>query len=239
MSDLYFKYGSYSHDPGECEVFIHRNEFRGPRGEVIGMQDTWDVVGRIHANDTAGVLAKIRNMEAAYSVNNKDAGFIGTNHAMINSNTINGIKVIKFPSYARPLPGEFSTYRNYELTLQCEYPYVTGGVTLANWEETLHFVGTGGPSWGYLECLNGPPQMQIFKERTVCRVTQSGSATAIGGYPLMFVPQPIWPQYEHQDHREISPIAHGDAFDQKSVHWTYHFSMTYPINRTPTPPGRR
>lgn len=223
---MYLKYGDYQHDPAECILTIHKEAVRASSGVQFATKEVWDIMGRIHATDQASVNAAIAALQAAYSKPNQNAGFYmddgtPTQHVLDNASSLYGVKVITPPSFPEGSGGEFSTYRNYHIILQVEYRF-TGDGLLLSWDETITFHGTGGPVWHYVETLNGPPQRQLVKECSVVTITQKGRAEAVGFFPMP--PGPVFPAYEHQNLREITPELPSDRYQKRIMHWTYHFS---------------
>ena len=223
---MFLKYGSYQHDPSEVALMIDKEAILSPDGVQFAERIRWDIVGRIHASNQATVNAAVKALEAAYSRNNQDAGFYmddgtPTAHVLINSQSLYGVKVVRPPRFPQGDGGEFSTFRNYQISLEAEYPTTTDGV-LMGYEETIQFRGTGGSKWRLRETLNTVPQIQFIKQATVIHVIQQGRAEAVGAYP--YPPNPIWPDYEHLDLREIGRASMRDKYRRKSVTWAYHFS---------------
>ena len=99
---------------------------------------------------------------------------------------------------------------------------------LRSFEETLSFSG-GGPKYGHLETLAGPPVKQLLRQQTVYRVGQSGQA--IGLYQRPTAPLPIWPQAQVESgvRRLSSPKRRRDDYTDFSIDWSFRFESATPL----------
>jgi hypothetical protein len=223
-------YGNYEHDVGDADVSISREGLISALGRMFAIRQRWDVNGRLHGNTVAEVNAKVLALMSAYSVNRQDIYINGSNHIMRSSDTINGTRVVVLPHFPVGSGGENTTFRTYRLAVEAEYAY-SGDSVLLSWGESMSFRGTGGPSWGYLETLNGMPQRQMFMERTVYYCKQVGTAIVApdslhrNDYGYYWPPSPpIWPSLEHGDRREITYEEPADMYGSRVTHWSYDYS---------------
>jgi hypothetical protein len=229
---MFLSYGGYQHDPGECEVQISQSAIRGPLGRMYATKHRWDILGRVHADTTAQVVAAVAALVKAYSVNGRDLVFNGSGYGLYSNQTINGTKVV-LADFPKGSGAEFSTFRNYHFAVEAEYTYPGEGL-LVSWHETISCRGTGGPIWGYIETLTGNPIQEKFCDCSILRATQRGSVVTSGDtWPLLWVPGPIWSNPpmsnvlgpEHQDLREITNEQPGTLYNERMIHWQYHFSF--------------
>ena len=227
---IYLQYGNFSHDPGDAEVSIARSGIVSELGVVYAVKETWNIRGRLHANTPADVNAAVLALYEAYSVSGLNLVLVGTEHGLISNETINGTRVTQPPSFPEGKGAELSTYRTYTLAVEGEYAYWGDGILLS-WNESLNFRGDGGPVWGFLECLNGPPQQQQFQQASVLHCKQSGSAVCTppsihrNDYGIYWQPpQPAFPQWEHTDRRDITYEQPADLYGKRVTKWSFEFS---------------
>src|SRR5690606_3105055 len=96
---------------------------------------------------------------------------------------------------------EFTTYRNYRLTVEAMLPTGAPESSIISYNETLTFTG-GGPRDVMMELRNGPAMKWRVSEQTSYFATQSGSAVGYATYPAR--PGPIWPFDEDRPARNIT-----------------------------------
>lgn len=228
------QYGTYTHESGEAAVTIRREALRNESDAAYAMEVTWDIDLWIHAETQAELLARKIQLEQVYSTEGKDVRLLFADgtvaHEMRNSYAAGGIKLLTPLSYPEGRGAEWSTYRTIQYSLGGEFPLNNQEANLLTWTETVSHQGTGGPRLVLIEILNGPPQDQITNQRTICRVTQTGSATGYTRYPA--VPAPLFPNWEKLDQRQIdrtSPRARNvgasRTFTDWRVNWSYTFEM--------------
>ncbi len=232
-------YGNFQHAPGDAEISISREGIVSDLGRMYAIRERWNIQGRLHADNVAAVNVAVANLMAAYSVDRQDMYLSGSSHIMRSSDTINGTRVVQPPSFPKGNNGENSTFRSYTLAVEGEFAYI-GEDVLLSWHESLHFTGTGGPVWGFLECLNGPPQQQMFQQQSVVRCRQSGSATCVPNsahrntYGFYWAPaDPVFPQWEHLNMRSIVYEEPPDLFGKRVTQWLYEFSANIPLGAFP------
>jgi hypothetical protein len=238
---MYLKYGNYQHPANEASVVITKESVFTETGIVRGLRERWNIQGRLQAADPAALTAAIDALGAAYAIQAQDVGFYFdngqlTSHYITSSATNGGVRVVVPPSFPEGKGAEYSTFRNYTIALEAEW--LDPNATLLAWHETIRFTG-GGPQFGHLEPINGLPVKQLLKQATAFHATQSGEAVGYLAYPAP--PQPIWPQAEHIDRREIRyelPRRMGQAasatYTQFKVSWSYFFEDAGPLLGLPT-----
>ena len=202
---MYLQYGSYAHASGECSVVITREPIRPQETRRRGIMHRWEVSGMLVAADATAMTPLIQALEAAYAADKLDIGLYlpdgtATAHQLLSSQTVDGTRVTRQPSYQDGGGAQYSTHRTYSLTVEGEIP--EAGAGLLGWSESINYRGTGGPNWGYLDTLNSLPQQQTFQQFTTVTITQSGEAVSYGGYHVP--PGPIWPANEHGPSRNIN-----------------------------------
>lgn len=224
MSGLYLKFGSYQHEANECAVVIARESVQSPDGVQSAIRERWSISGRLQKDTQAELTTAIRALEAAYSTGNKDVGLhlstgAATAHGVLNRQTVRGTRVTQPPSFPEGAGAEYSTFRNYTIGLEWEIPDPT--TSLLSWAESITFEGTGGPNWGFLIPLVGPPQQQMFSQASEVRAVQSGRAIGNGAYPTP--PPPIWPAFELGPARRVAPSLPSFRSNEREISWSYTF----------------
>lgn len=78
----------------------------------------------------------------------------------------------------------------------------------------------------------------MVADSTTVRVIQRGSAVGLSDYPI--VPDPIWPEAEHEDKRSVNfgnpkktGGVIGSVYTEWPVEWTYEFEDTAPLIGVP------
>jgi len=238
-SSMKLRYGNYTHPIGEAGVKIARSAIYNDAGIPFAIRETWTIDGMILANSQAAIGTAIAALEAAYASDGRDVALLfddgtPTEHAIANSATLGGVRVVQPPSFPHGVGAEYSTYRTYQIVLDAQVLNASG---LLSFDESISFTG-GGSRVGFVETLQGPPQKQTLVQQTSYRAAQSGRAVGLLGYPI--VPNPIWPKDEHTDQRRIdrrAPRRRGGfnsiLFTEYEVTWSYTFESAKPLNGLP------
>ena len=235
---MLLRYGSYTHDQNECAVVISKRAQFSPRGDRQSVRETWHVTGIKQAASQGALTAALAALRAAYGQNGFDVGLYLddgvtlTDHAMASAATLGGVRVLEL-DFPHGDGAEYSTFRTYRLVLEADFPDSAG--LLLEYDEALHFEGTGGPRRVFLEVLEGLPQEQIGTQASTYRVTQSGRAVGHGTYPLPAAP--IWPAAELVDRRRVTlrtPQRFAGPWARFPVEWKYVFESISPLAGTPT-----
>jgi hypothetical protein len=238
---MYLKYGNYQHAVGEVAIAISKQALFSEAGLPRGVRERWDVQGQLHAENQAALSAAIDALRAAYAVQGLDLGFYfddgqPSSHRILSAETNGGVRIVAPPSFPQGRGAEYTTFRNFTLSLEAEL--LDPQASLISWSETINLQG-GGPQFGFLEPINGPPVKQLLKQSTTYHATQAGQATGMRGYPA--VPPPIWPDAEHVNRRQIRyelPQRAGPpgnpTFTNYRVSWTYTFEHSAPLVGLPT-----
>ena len=244
---MYLQFGNYVHDQGECAITISRSS-RVENGIVLGYTERWDVKGRLQivptgdpVVDRAILSPRIAAMQQAYQQQGVDLGLYfddGTPsaHFLQSARSAGGTRVTKPPYFPVGLGAEYSTFRNFALSVEADFLDTSLG--LISWTESLTLTG-GGPQFGYLLCLNGPPQKQLLRQQTTYKATQQGEAVGLTAYPLP--PAPLWPADEHGELRNISQtlpqrtgLGPSAVYFSFKTRWSYVFESAVPLLGLPT-----
>lgn len=228
---MYLKYGTYSHTANECSVTIERTATRVQSGVARETLERWNIMGLATASSQSALTTKLRAIEAAYSENGKDIGLYddsgtATVHLLRDRDTIDGVFVVKPPSYPEGSGAEYSLFRTFSIAVEGKTTSETSN--LLAYAQSITYQGNGGPAWDYLVPLNGAPQAQMFTQRSLVTVTQEGQAVGYSAYPTP--PQPIWSQYLLNDQCTIRHELPSIDSKERRVSWQYVFRMpTRPI----------
>jgi hypothetical protein len=153
---------------------------------------------------------------------------------LLNATTLGGVKVTRPLCYPVGAGAEYSTFRNYELTVEGFVPNLVAGVI--EWHETVRWSG-GGSDYVFLQTLTGPPQKQLRFEQTTYKAVQSGHA--VGNLSYVSPPGPLWPyalQPQACSVTQASPDRMGPLnipYRNYRTDWTYSFEDTAPLFGTP------
>jgi len=234
---MYAVYGNYTHDVNEVNLLSFQQRLKySPRGKVEATVKTATIEAVLIPSSPSqtNITAAIREIEQAYSVNGhawalyQDDGTV-TPHAL-PLGSIGGVRVLAF-DWNKNDGAEYATGRTATIVLEAEYPDSDG---LLVFQETLRFIGNGGPRFVWVETANGPPQQQLVNQRTISRAVQSGMAVGLLAEPTY--PQPIWPDVERRDLREmgrVGPRRDGNVFRDWGINWSYQFESGQPLYGQP------
>lgn len=237
--------GSYAHPLNEAAVAIDRQSLLNEAGLLYGFRETWAVTGFVQQPSQDLVTAQCTLMERAYAADFQNVALVANDGTVARSlpgrTALGGVKVLSLSYPENGLnTAEWSTYRSYQLRLECTYPAggLAGPLTLLSFTESLSFTG-GGPRFVHLQPLVGLPQRQQVAQATPYRVTQRGRAVGLYAYPV--APPPIWPVAEHLDQRTIEPETpkrSGDVlastYAEFPLSWSYFFEANVPLAGYPT-----
>jgi hypothetical protein len=242
MAGFVGNYGSYAHSDSEIRVTTQRRLNYAAGGQVKSYTQTLRIAGQLQANTPALVDTAMLALATAYAIQGQSFSLTmpagGSSTAIILGSTtaIGGVRVVEGPNFEDDQKAEWSTYRNYNITLEAEYP-ATALLYLA-WEESIDFEG-GGPRDLFLQPLQGDPEKQRVAEKTTYRAVQRGSAVGFFAYPNY--PPPLFPADEHQERRKRSkkpPKRAGPNgtpyYTEFGIEWQYEFEAVQPMNANPT-----
>lgn len=242
---MQFSYRGFLHPANECTVAIKVKNNFDKAGRRIGRTETWNITGLIQAATQLKVDAACAAMEQAYEEDGGDAILYlnagGPAHRKLTTaDSLTGVRVLEGVDYPDGKGADFSTYRHYAITLEATYYKKKGKFNLLEWQETLSWVGTGGPKFIFLPLLVGIPDKQFTQQHTTVKLTQSGHA--IGRYKYPRMAKPLFPGDEHVDqrgHGKETPKRKGPPgrpfLTDYKVDWSYHFESVNPMNANPTP----
>jgi hypothetical protein len=238
---VFFQYGTYRHASGEVTLAIALRPLFNKREERYADQVNFKIDGFQQAVSVTGLTVALALLENAYAFDYKDAGLynddgtvLSPRHYLKNSQSIDGVRVIRGVEYPLGKGAEYSTYRYYSIELEAKIK--RNNYNQLDFSETLNMSG-GGPRFVLIETRNGPPKKQQTSEQTTFHATQSGSATGLYGYPTP--PPPLFPGDEHINQRSIrkdSPKRTAQNLFDWTIHWNYVFESADPLVSNPGVP---
>lgn len=231
----YFMYGNYQHDNDEVVLtsmeIVPRFSERGMRMETTYRLNLY---GELIATGTE-LLQKIEELATVYSVDNLSAGLYmddgtPTIHRLPQDdpNNISGVRVVH---RAWPVgdAAELATVRTFSIRLEATYRDISSEILY--FQEVIRHYGNGGPEWRMQHFAAGPPVPVVIAQQTSQKIEQSGMCVGYDGYPLVRVPRPILPQWEHREQRvfdTLSPHFNGAGFSEYGVRWVYVMEQPTP-----------
>ncbi len=228
---MYLKFGTYSHELNEAEVVISREAITGINKQVVAYRVQWVIRGRLLGDSAAELTTKIRRLQTAYSLPNRDAtlfvsGSTKSAHQLRVADTISGVRVERF-GFPKGRDGEYVTYRDYEIVLAAEELTRLGkNNDTVSWTETIRRIGNGGPRYVVRETRNSQPVRQLVSDYTPVRVVQTGNAAAIRTYPA--VPAPMYPEFLESDQATVDR-SYDAARQLYTAAWNYVAVSPTPI----------
>lgn len=232
---MYVKLGSHQFADNTVTISnLRKRRKRNRRGGVDRVIETMNLEGVLIASSQSALKTAILDFEAAMQDGRDVALFHDDNaksaHFLNNSSSISGVRLVAF-DYPKNDGSEYATQRSFTITLEAEYPGNNDG--LISFEESLVFLGTGGPKRILIETLTGI-QEQITKRRTIQRIIQAGSAMGRNAFPKF--PNPLFPRDEAEDRRSIrhaGPTFDGNQYTNYGVNWVYHYETARAVFGNP------
>jgi hypothetical protein len=245
---MYFKYGGYQHPDNEARLmaFIVKPQYsdRGKRLTTdyemhmqIEICIPTSMAGSTTAECQAYLDGRISEIVTVYESNYQDAVFYHDNgtptrHRLENGPSLSGV-CVTHRTWPKGDGDEYATTRTGYLVLRASY--LTPDSQIVNYREFVRNIGTGGPRWRIQDTVTGPPIVVPMAQQTHQRVIQTGMSVGLQGYLLDYM-IPLWPQFEHQDTREVTPgnpRANGQGYTHYPLSWTFHMSLPAPANNFP------
>lgn len=105
-----------------------------------------------------------------------------TAHQINLNDTIDGIRVVAVPNYPDGAGAEYTTFRNYAITVEASVKTGQNDSGLVYFMEEVETSG-GRPRDIIVETMNTAPIIQRTAQRTAYIVSQRGRAIGLDGYP--------------------------------------------------------
>ena len=223
--------------------FEYRPQF-SPRGRRWGITYRVHINGELLYSTQADIHAAVGALIEAYAYDGRswylylDDG-TPTHHSLIHGDAddLSGVRVIH-----REWPtgdgAEYATGRVYAIVL--EKTKRANESSIIEFEESVRYIGTGGPEYKMVKLPNGMSVQQLVSQYTPIQIIQRGTMVGLNTWPTVpaYAP-PLWPAYEDQQQRivdYISPQYLGRQYVNYRVNWTYVFNMPSLVGGIVQPP---
>lgn len=235
----FYRYGSYDFEAGECDlVRVNVTNRMSPRGNRVIREVTHFIRALVCKDTQADLSAEIEAIQLAFSNDFQNAGLwldssTPSKHLLDNDDVFNisGTRVLQ-RSFPEGGGDEYNTARTFSATIQALYDDADSH--LLEWQESLEFTGTTGPTFEWRPGWFAPYREQT-SEQSIQYIIQRGSALGYGAYVIE--PPPLFPAYEHVERRNVkygTPAFMGRQFRNFPTEWVYYFSSNTPLSGTPT-----
>lgn len=228
----------YAFELNEATVYSHRRTRKySRRGRRQSTVHTLQIGGRIKRSSNSDLNTALAELESAFESDLTlgstaglyyNDGTTRTTHYLDSLGTVNGIQVVQL-SYDQATGAELVLHRHFSIVLQCEYVQTGIGSPVLEWSESLRHVGNGGPRVEWTELFSGPPQPTVVSQMTMQYLYQIGHALGFTGY--VTPPNPIFPAYELNAMRQITPIGptgHPMGHFDYGIQWQYVMALPTP-----------
>lgn len=229
-------YGGFPHAIDEPTITIDVSTNFNQANFAISRIVQWNIRGVMLGFGPVALAAQQILMEQAYQIPFQDFVLVDTTTGAVlqslrNNGSISGVRLIKPPSFPKGDGAEFATGRTYEIIAQAEYE-LNAPTGLSDYSETVSY-GGGGPAFGMVTCISGPPVKIVMAESVPYTATQTGYAVGRLGYP--FPNAPIWPDAlaNAGTIEKASPKRNGFSFRDWRVSWNYSFTSAVPLVADP------
>lgn len=236
--------GSYSIDGITIDAFT-RVMIRSDRGYAQRLRVTLSVRGELLTESqgamTAAMEGLLRAVSADYAdvVIKDDDGNV-TPFKLLNSETIDGVKLVQPPTFT-DLGGAIYALRvPFSVAWEADFKpdsvvNGTGQPNVLEYGETLTFSGNGGPLKAITLTPRGEPIESTLALRTPYFATQSGTIRTLT--PISRHPNPIWPDKivgPASATTASSPVIRNGVAESYEASWNYQFQSITPLVGLPT-----
>jgi hypothetical protein len=236
-------YGAYRFPVNGVAVTSRTSPVLDYAGRTIRVRTAINCRGYLTGDGQAALTLLENQMRAALLIPYQNLSLLQDSGAvsatsLSSGSTLSGVSITDGPHFPDPMGSEYVTTRTFEFSGEAETVVNGNSANLLAFQESLTFVGTGGPMTMFKNAVNGPlPQRQVVYPRTVCRVIQAGQSVGHLQYPL--APAPKWPAFENVDRRQVvnaNPRRVGRGLAEFPITWRYEFESAVPLVGLPTIP---
>lgn len=259
---MYVKWGNYRFPDNACEVTTTGNVVENDAGVPLYLEAQANVTCLFISTATSEstIQSELSALDlaarSALSVPFQDFGLYHDNDTLSSCriiNTANMLQGTRVVSVNAPSGrgAEYASYRTLQFTVRAAYllspaaligpggvpaPPGTGtnGEVLRSWNESLTFIGNGGPRVILQDVIDGSPVEQVVTPATKVRVVQSGTAVGFIRPPLF--PAPIFGTPVSESVQQViqSPVRTSQGYMQYPISWSYEFESPVPLTGMPT-----
>jgi hypothetical protein len=235
---VFITYRGYSSASGECALTETAQALETEFGVEYALRRRWVIDGQVQADSPGATVARLMALANAFSVWGFDITLRGDDGTLVKTLTtgdsLTGVKIVQPPGWPTGGGAQLTTFADYQVVAEADYPLGSNGATYRSFSETVTFSG-GGPRRVLVECVNSPPQWQTLYAQTIFRATQSGQAVGLYGYPP--VPPPLWPVALLESPRlsKGTPRRMANLLMEFPVSWSYEFGSPFQLSGGPNP----
>lgn len=244
---MYFRIGQYQHPVSELQLVSSRETTKDQAGRPIMFTDRWQLRGQLQYEGTALLTAQNALMYAYRDDNVRlctiaglyyDSG-LPTVYVWNAFNTLGGFRVVSGPNFPRGDSQQWVNCRDYEITLEADFPAQLSSNTV-EWHEVVTIQGGGGQRLVGIENRYGLPVIQRVSRYTPVTYIQKGQAKGRYRYPNP--PVSIAPQFINSPQCSVNlqtpnlqiAGAYGTQTDWV-IDWTYVMILDRFIPASPVP----
>jgi hypothetical protein len=224
MSGCIFRYGNYTHQPGEVGLTVAKQGVYH-NGVLKYTRALFHLEGVLMSDNQADLIVANQGLQAAYGVNGNSAFLYAPDgqtiiHQMPAQTAIGfdepRVGEIRYPEWKN---AQLVTHYNYTITISATYPAQDD---LLDYRESITTIGSGGPKFVMLQTLTGPIPFTTASS-TPSVLIQSGHATGLYSFPT--APGPVAPGSVHQEKSKLT--TEGPSLDENGVLTNYTVSWSY------------
>ena len=192
MSLTTLTYNGYTFDPGMISFRLARRGILGGTNRINYRRDAWSISGRCQAATASAVDAKVLAIENCMRDGGDLVFSLGSSMNLLSGNCVGGTHVRDF-AWERGDDGVMGSgaqgvnRRTFTCTIWGDI-LQTADTPITQWQESLHFIGTGGPEVHPVGSLWGGVQAQQVQAYTPFFAIQSGFAMGLTVRPSPPVP---------------------------------------------------
>jgi hypothetical protein len=224
------RYGSFSAPVGTATWKVRTRTLANDLGLPASRSRVVEVAGQLQGTGPADIYNQSRLLDLALSSWGQDLALTlddGTVvESLTNATSLGGTRVTEGPDFPNGDGADATTYRDFRFVVEATYPIAAGNVEA--FEEEVETRG-GGPKYGFLPVVNGPPIRQMLFSNTPYFATQQGTAVGLVTYPTP--PPPLWPGalLEAPVIRKARPRMAGGVVRDYRISWAYSFGSQTPL----------
>ena len=230
--------GTYTHTVAEVALSVSEELLFDEANRPTSTLKRWAIQGQLQAASATALTTAMAALTIAYNgtldrVELYEDGGTLTHHALYASLTIDGIRVIRPPSFPQGGRDQYVIVRDYTIELEAEVPN-TAASNIISFQESVSRTGGGGPRIVAIETRDSEVRMQQVSKKTPVFIVQSGRA--VGRFFRPSAPAPLLPLYENSPEQRIthvSPRRRGRAEENYTTEWEYHMILPVKVNVSP------
>lgn len=243
---MQLRYGSFLFQRDSCEMRLFSDVGYTDADEPATITSRAEVVTYVTSDETDPLLiqkdlsAKELLIRAALSYNFRDLVLMcddGTPSScrLLNAGSVTGVRIMSVSTPEGTGP-QFASFRTIQFTAEAQYEIVPGFNYLVSYQETVSYIGNGGPAHVVVPTLDGLLVRQVTTPVTPFRASQTGTAVGLLATPNFGGPSgavpPRWPMAllnENSTVARTSPQRRGLRSINYGVQWSYQYWSETPF----------